>query len=88
MAHRYLIDEEGIEKIKKQGCCLGKYRILLSDSYYCFLERIFECPHQDRRYVKTMNSHMLVCKTNQQLPCEECDIYLKLKSETAVMENK
>ncbi len=88
MTHRHLIDEEAIEKIKKHGCCLGKYRILLSDDYYCFLEKIFNCHHQDRRYVKTINGYMLACKTNNELPCEECDIYLKLKSETAVMENK
>ncbi len=88
MTHRHLIDEEAVEKIKERGCCLGKYRMLFSDGYYCFLEKIFDCPHQDRKYVKTINGYMLTCKTNNQRPCEECDMYVRAKSGTAVLENK
>lgn len=84
MAHRHLLDEEAIEKIKEYNCCLGKYRVLLSDGYYCFLEQIFDCPHQDRRYVKNINSSMLACKTNKQLPCQECDTYIKVKADSLV----
>ena len=77
MTLKYLIDEQAIEKIKKQGCCLGKYRVHLSDGYYCFLERIFDCSHQNRKYVKNINAYMFVCRTNQQRPCEQCDVYKK-----------
>ena len=84
MGHRHLIDDQAIEKVKRQGCCLGKYRVLFSDGYYCFLEKIFDCPHQDRRYVKSVNGYMLACKTNNQLPCEQCDVYVS--SETTVAE--
>lgn len=73
--HRYLIDERVIEKLKERGCCLGKYRVLSGGIYYCFLEGIFDCENQDRRFVKRINDDMLVCKTNKQLPCEECDLY-------------
>lgn len=64
---------------------MGKYRVFLTDGYYCFLEGIFNCAHQDRRYVKSMNGHMLVCKTNKQFPCEQCDVYAK--SETMLVED-
>jgi hypothetical protein len=83
MTHRHLIADDAIEKIKKQGCCLGKYRILLSGGYYCFLEKIFDCPHQDKRYVKNASGYMLACKTNNQLPCEQCERYIKAQDELA-----
>lgn len=73
--HRHLIDEKAVEKIKERGCCLGKYRVLLGATYYCFLEGIFDCKNQDRRFVKRINGEMLICKTNKQLPCQECDLY-------------
>jgi hypothetical protein len=73
--HQHLIDGEEIERIKERGCCLGKYRVLIDNSYYCFLEGIFACKNQDKRYVKNLNSNMAVCKTNQQLPCEQCELY-------------
>ncbi|MDP2905875.1 MAG: hypothetical protein Q8O22_06215 [Candidatus Omnitrophota bacterium] len=73
--HRYLIDEKAIEKIKERGCCLGKYRVLLDGAYCCFLEGIFDCHNQDRRFVKKINDEMLVCKTNNQVLCQECVLY-------------
>lgn len=77
--HRHLIDEHEIELIKERGCCLGKYRVLVEATYYCFLEGVFDCNHQDRQYIKKLNSNMTVCKTNRQLSCEKCDSYKKLK---------
>jgi len=77
--HRHLIDERAIEKIKEHGCCLGKYRVLLDTAYYCFLEGIFDCKNQDRRFVKKINGDMLACKTNRQLPCQDCDLHKKEK---------
>lgn len=73
--HRHLIDTGAADKIKERGCCLGKYRVFLDAAYYCFLEGIFDCKNQDRRFVKKINGDMLVCKTNKQLSCEECGLY-------------
>ena len=78
MNDRHLISEESIEAIKKQGCCMGKYRVLMSDGYYCYLEGVFDCPHQDRRYIQIMNTYMMACKTNNQLPCQECLQYKEI----------
>lgn len=77
LMHRYLIDERAVEKIQARGCCLGKYRVLINKSYYCFLEGIYECRNQDRRFVKMVNDDMLVCKTNNQNPCSACELYLE-----------
>jgi hypothetical protein len=70
-----MVDDLEIERIKKQGCCLGKYRILLSDGYYCILDNVFDCPHQEKTYIQLIDREMSVCKTNQKKPCEECAIY-------------
>lgn len=80
-----LIDEDEIGKIKEQGCCLGKYRFLLNSVYYCSMGGIFDCLHQNKEYfkvrsytngvMKIIDSYMTVCTTNNQLPCQECDLY-------------
>lgn len=77
--HNHSINEEGIKRIKEQGCCVGKYRILLDDVYYCYLEDVYNCKNQDKQFIKKYNSHMHICKTNYQKPCEECDLYKKYK---------
>lgn len=72
---RHIIDTGVIEQIKTTGCCLGKYRVLMDGSYYCYLEDAFQCENQDKQYVKKLKSHMFFCKTNSQLPCAECPKY-------------
>ncbi len=78
--HDHSIDEQEIEIIKERGCCLGKYRALLHGVYYCYLEDLFNCKNQDRQFIKEFNSHMHICKTNHQKPCEECDLYKRSKA--------
>jgi hypothetical protein len=86
MTHRHLIADDVLERVKKQDCCLGRYRVLLSGGYYCFLEKIFNCVYQDRKYIRNINAYMSVCTTGQQFPWEQCDVYAKL--ETIVVGNK
>ena len=69
------IDEEEIAKVEKMGGCLGKYRILIGSTYYCYLMDIYNCTYQNRKYIKAINSEMSVCMSNKQNPCEECDRY-------------
>jgi hypothetical protein len=70
-----LVYEGEVAKIQAQGCCLGRYRVLLDGTYYCYLEGVVECRHQDRRYVKSIHRTMLVCETKNQVPCERCEHY-------------
>ncbi len=77
MHDRDLIHEDSIAAINQQGCCLGKYRIEVEGKYYCYLEHLFDCKHQDKRYVKSFKSVMFTCKTNNQLPCQLCENYTK-----------
>jgi hypothetical protein len=83
--YTHLIDEGAIEKIRERGCCLGKYRVLLNSVYYCCMGGVLNCSRQNKEYfkvhsytngvMKILDSYMTVCTTNNQLPCQECDLY-------------
>ena len=75
MLDKDIISEQAVAEVQKTGCCLGKYRILIGGTYYCYLVDVYKCKHQDRKFVKTINSEMAVCISNEQLSCEECDQY-------------
>ncbi len=75
MSDRQLISEEGIARVEKNGCCLGKYRVLIDGNYYCYLEDRYNCKHQSRQFVRKINCSMTICEINNQRPCEVCEKY-------------
>lgn len=73
------LDEQEIKIIKEQGCCLGAYRALLGNAFYCYLEKEFHCSKQDKKFIEKLSSNMYVCETDNQRPCGECSIYRKYR---------
>jgi hypothetical protein len=57
-----LVAAESLREIERWGNCAGKYRILLDDGYYCFLEGVRVCNYQVKCYVPQLNTTMLQCE--------------------------
>jgi hypothetical protein len=70
-----ILSEQGIAQVEKTGCCLGKYRIFFGGTYYCYLMDVYECQHQERKFIQTIHSEMAVCLSNEQHSCNACDQY-------------
>jgi hypothetical protein len=81
MLDKDIIREQAIAEVQKTGCCLGKYRIPIGGIYYCYLLDVYKCKHQNRKFIKTINSEMAECKSNEQRLCEECDQYRTASAE-------
>jgi len=77
MHDRDLIHEDSIAEISQEGCCLGRYRTKVEDTYYCYLEHLFDCKHQDKRYVESLKSIMWARKTKNQLPYQPREEHTK-----------
>jgi hypothetical protein len=69
------LSEDHVSEIRKHGCCLGKYRVLLDRTYYCYLAHTHDCRHQEKRHVEKLGTEMTVCETDRQEPCETCDYF-------------
>ena len=75
MQNPWALGEGAVREILERGCCLGKYRVLVEGTYYCYLEGAFECRHQQRRRVQRIGADMLVCEADRQESCESCEHY-------------